>query len=238
MEMNDARMFYLKTYGRMDTIDQLIGHCNMNYCSWKYWHAATNHGIALEIVVTYDMYLEYAQGSLQQEWKIDRKIIMDFQAFRERLSLQGLQYLPANGCYPGDQGMHVVTKLSLKQRQRMFVQENSDKIQWKRGHPFKISNKKSKEVTPDQFKTAKQHRIQSRLCGGDLGSLVEPLAMFLEPGLHVKYGNKCSWCGEIVWTRCTMCDSHCSSFTLSPLSSKGHSNLSGDPGLACIANIL
>ena len=97
IEMNNARLLYLKTYGQIDTMDQLIGHCNMYNRSWKYWHAAKNHAMALAIVVAYEMYLECAQGELRQEWKIDRKKIMDFHTFRERLLFQGLQYFPVNG---------------------------------------------------------------------------------------------------------------------------------------------
>jgi hypothetical protein len=87
---------------------------------------ATNHGKVLAIVAVYDVYLYCAWGSLQQEWKINCKKIMDFQTFfKERLLLQGLQYLPANGPYPGDQGMRMVTRLSLKQRQTPHVRSKN-----------------------------------------------------------------------------------------------------------------
>ena len=61
IEMNEACQLHLKTYGRIDTIDSLIGHCHIYYRSWKYWYSwqsAKNHGMALAIVVAYDMYKE------------------------------------------------------------------------------------------------------------------------------------------------------------------------------------
>ena len=70
-EMNEARQLYLKTYGRIDTIDSLIGHCHIYYRSWKYSHLAKNHGMALAIVVAYDMYKECAEGEICSDWKIE-----------------------------------------------------------------------------------------------------------------------------------------------------------------------
>jgi hypothetical protein len=64
IEMNDARQLYLATYGRIDTIDNLINKCNMYYCSWKYWHSAKNHGLALAVVTAYGMYKECVQETL------------------------------------------------------------------------------------------------------------------------------------------------------------------------------
>ena len=65
--MNDARHLYLKTYGQIDTIDQMIRRCRIGYQCCKYWHSAMNHGIALAVVTAYDIYLECASGSLNPE---------------------------------------------------------------------------------------------------------------------------------------------------------------------------
>lgn len=108
--------------------------------------------------------------------------------------------------------MRSATKLSRKQRRSQENISGDETIQRKRGRPPRntletrmIAEQKASEVTPEQFKAATRHRIQSRLCG-DLGSLAEHLATFQEPGSRCKHGNKCSWCGEIAWTKCTICD--------------------------------
>jgi hypothetical protein len=55
--MNAARQFYLDSYKTIDVIDQGIEVCQIHYRSWKYWHAAKNHALALAWVIAYDMYL-------------------------------------------------------------------------------------------------------------------------------------------------------------------------------------
>ncbi len=64
IEMNDARQLYLTTYGRIDTLDNLINKCGIYYCCWKYWHSAKNHGLSLAVVVAYGMYKECASEPL------------------------------------------------------------------------------------------------------------------------------------------------------------------------------
>jgi hypothetical protein len=62
--MNDARQLYLATYGRIDTIDNMVKKCQVYYCCWKYWHSAKNHGLSLAVVVAYGMYKECASETL------------------------------------------------------------------------------------------------------------------------------------------------------------------------------
>jgi hypothetical protein len=64
IEMNHARELYLKTYGIIDTLDKYISNANIGYRSWKYWHAAMNHGKAMALAVAYDVYKECAEGNL------------------------------------------------------------------------------------------------------------------------------------------------------------------------------
>ena len=97
--MNEARQLYLKAYSKIETIDSLIGHFHIYYRSWKYWYSwqsAKNHGMALAIVAAYDMCKECAEGEICSKWKIDPKKVMDFHTFRDRLSTQGLEYLPSD----------------------------------------------------------------------------------------------------------------------------------------------
>jgi hypothetical protein len=77
-EMNDARQLYLPyyttlaVYGRIDTIDSLIKRCHIYYRSWKkYWHSPKNHGLALALVVAYDMYKEIMSAAVLVElWQL------------------------------------------------------------------------------------------------------------------------------------------------------------------------
>ena len=98
--MIDTPCYSALSYGRIDTIDQMIKHCNMGYRLHKYWHNAMTHGIALAIVVAYDMYLECASGKLCLDWEVKKP--KDFQVFRDRLSQQALHYKPRHQLYPGD----------------------------------------------------------------------------------------------------------------------------------------
>jgi hypothetical protein len=207
IEMNEARQLYLKSYGRIDTIDSLIRSCHIYYRSWKYWHSAKNHGTSLAIVVAYDMYKECAEGEICSEWKIEPKKVMDFHTFRDRLSTQGLEYSPILGRYPGDKAMRVYTKLSLRDRQRLFEETLIPKR--KAGRPSKASirsltSTNDSIVTPEQFKLGKRNRTKSRLCG-DLGHLSDHLATFTEPAAKIKYGKQCEWCGEATFTQCLVC---------------------------------
>jgi hypothetical protein len=113
--MNDARQLYLASYGRIDTIDSLIKHCGLFYCSWKYWHACKLHVMALALVVAYNMYLEVVHEGFPSfgfESKNDAKskCFLDFHQFRDRLSLQGLRYDPEEKKYHGDSALGVNTK--------------------------------------------------------------------------------------------------------------------------------
>ena len=47
IEMNAARYFYLGKYSRIDSIDQQIKNCCLNYPSYKYWHAPMLHATGI-----------------------------------------------------------------------------------------------------------------------------------------------------------------------------------------------
>ena len=85
IEQNMARLLYLKTYSRIDSIDHMIKNCRLKYTCWKYWHAPVNHGKALALTVAYDMYLECAEGELDPTWKCRP---VDFHTFRDVCSRQ------------------------------------------------------------------------------------------------------------------------------------------------------
>ena len=111
IEMNQARRTYLSNYFRIDVMDHLIKNTNLAYRSWKYWHGAILHAKGMDIVVTYDMYLEVCEGKMDATWKNTDPI--SYHTFREQLSTQMLQYDPRKRHYPGDELMRISTKQPL-----------------------------------------------------------------------------------------------------------------------------
>ena len=202
--MNDARQLYLATYGRIDTIDNLIKKCQMYYCCWKYWHSAKNHGLALAVVVAYGMYIECASEPLAMTaFGIDRAEInvLSFHDFRDKASGQGLAYSPLQRQYPGDSAMRAVTRRSATQRR------NSPR---KAGRPKKTtatastrSSSRSSDapiVTPQDLKLATRYRLKSRLCG-DLTAFNH----HIKEKVNMKHHKVCAYCGEKAYTMCTVC---------------------------------
>ena len=177
IEMNDARRHYLSTYYRIDVTDHLLKNAAIFYRIWKYWHSPKNHGVAIIIVLSYDCYLECAEGKIRIEWFIPEKKRLTFFHFRHMLSKQMLTYDPKNLRYPGDERMRAVTGLS--------------KV--KRGG----RNDKLARVSAGQVRIAKR----TRLCG-DLQKLCKHTASIQRN----KHHNVCAWCGESgAYTHCGDC---------------------------------
>ena len=193
IEMNDPRFLYLKTYGTIDRFDNLIGKCHISYRHRKYWHSAMLHGLALVVVVAYDMYCEAASGSLDPEWKVSKK--MNFHQFRDRLSGQMLRYNPAKRAYPGDSKFRVATQQNKKKRIR-----NSGRY-GKTGllSAATIGSGGTFCLPKEEYTEA----IESgRLCQN-----------FTQLGTHLqsifrnksKSGRVCHWCGKTTYHVCTTC---------------------------------
>lgn len=71
------------------------------------------HAKALAVVVAYDMYLECSEGLLRAgEWKIEQPC--SFHRFREKLSVQMIQYSPQQRKYVGDEKFRVYTQQHKK----------------------------------------------------------------------------------------------------------------------------
>jgi hypothetical protein len=205
IEMNDARQLYLATYGRIDTIDNLIKKCQMYYCCWKYWHSAKNHGLSLAVVVAYGMYKECASEPLAREAfgfePEDPVEVLSFHDFRDKLSAQGLAYSPIRREYPGDSAMRAVTRLSMSQQKKQFKNKNA--VARKPGRPKKDEEQAEKQahlVTPSQLKLAKRYKVKSRLCG-DLNAI----SHHIKERTQMKHDQVCTYCGEPAYTRCMVC---------------------------------
>jgi hypothetical protein len=148
IEMNDARRLYLSTYFTIDVVDHLLKNANIFYRIWKYWHAPMNHCFAMVLVLAHSIYEECAEGEIEPTWKVEKKRVLSFFEFREKLSRQMLGYNPKKILYPGDAQMRCVTSLARSKRGQ------------KRKHAV---------VDVNMYKKNKRYRT-SRLCG-DLNKL-------------------------------------------------------------------
>ena len=178
IEQNAARLLYLKSYSRIDSMDHLIKNCKMKYRTWKYWHSPANHAKALATCVAYDMYLECCEGELDDAWKNDDPA--DFHTFRDILSRQMLAYDPRNQVYPGDEKMRAVTEMNKKRRAQ-----------------HKIVRDGSKSATPEQFRAAKR----TKRFPADL----QKYEKHLQKLTSTKHAVKCFVCGENTYKKCGVC---------------------------------
>jgi hypothetical protein len=190
IEMNEARELYLRTYGAVDRIDHLIKNCKMTYRSWKYWHSAMIHGKRLAVTVAYDMYLECAEGMLEQDWKVRRPV--DFHRFREKLAIQMLQYSPKNNIYPGDDKFRVSTQVPKKKRRRTSISVATDQAAVE-----SIELRGNGLIGREALEGAQGH-----LCGflDDLLLHEQSVEQFPNRGHQV-----CACCGKPTYTRCMKC---------------------------------
>jgi len=99
--MNEARELYLKTYGSIDKIDQMLKDWKIDYICYKWWHAPRRHGHALALCQSWQMYLECASGTVDPEWKLDKPL--DCPQFRLKMGKQMCQYQASMNRYPGDE---------------------------------------------------------------------------------------------------------------------------------------
>jgi hypothetical protein len=175
IEMNHAREAYLDMYSRIDSIDHLIKNCDLKYRSWKYWHQAMLHALALAIVSAYDMYKEMA--TTQSTCFRIRKP-MTFKEFRLKLGKQMLEYDPCNQEYPGDAGMRVNSKQPKAKRK----------------------SASGGKVTAEDYRLVQLGGKKSRLCG-NLDKLIHHVA---SKKAH-NDGRNCVVCGEKVTLECVHC---------------------------------
>jgi hypothetical protein len=72
------------------------------------------HAKAMSIVVAYDIYLELAEGMVNNDWKLNKPV--DFYTFRETLARQMLSYNPRNVKYLGDDKFRAFTQTAKAKR--------------------------------------------------------------------------------------------------------------------------
>ena len=115
---------------------------------------------------------------------------MEFHEFRERLSLQGLNYNPLHKMYPGDKLMRVNTSKPKNVNGDGAAKKSNNR-------PKKTT--KSKEITADQLNDNKRGN-KSRFCGN-----------LTKYSLHLKSEQRvsnmvCVFCDEMSYTKCGICD--------------------------------
>jgi hypothetical protein len=183
IEQNMARLLYLNSYGRIDSIDHLIKNCKVKYVSWKYWHSAMNHAKSLAIVAAFDIYKEVCEGHIDPTWKVDDPI--DRYTFQDLLSKQMCMYDPTMKLYPGDEKLRACTQLSKKKRK---IVVSPDRIDGGDG---------SGEITYAQWRQIKRTK---RVCNN---------LMKYDTHIHSivphKSGAKCAVCGKMSYKKCGLC---------------------------------
>ncbi len=107
--MNEAQEMYLKNYSSVDKIDQMLLGWDLTYRSWMWWHAPTRHAKAIAMSMAYSLYLQCAE--VLQEWKVTP---VSGPRFRQRMSLQMVQYKCSNLHYPGDEKMSKNAQMKKK----------------------------------------------------------------------------------------------------------------------------
>ena len=151
------------------------------------------HGVALVVVVAYDMYLEAASGSLNPEWKIEKP--MDFHQFRDRLSGQMLKYDPTKRVYSGDSQFRVATQQHKKRRMK------SSGRYGKKGRLSANTVASGGTFCLDVEEYGKALK-SGRLCK-NITELQKHLSDF-QPNKS-KSGRVCHWCGDLSYTVCNTC---------------------------------
>jgi hypothetical protein len=158
--------------------------------SWKYWHAAMNHGKAMALAVAYDVYKECAEGNLNPAWKVDKPVT--YKRFHDVLSRQLLEWSPVNQVYAGDKRMRGVTKLNKMRRQM-------------KRHKSDLVERYEDAISIDDFNKCKSG-VTSRLCG-NLTDFKRHIHGVVKQGTggRRKGALVCQVCGRNTYSSCSLC---------------------------------
>ena len=189
IEMNEARETYLKNYSAVDKIDQMLLGWDVTYKSWRWWHAPTRHAKAIAMSMAYSLYLHCAEGSVDPDWKV---VAVSGPKFRQKMSLQMVQYRPSEMKYPGDSRMRMATQMNKRKRGGLegSLVECDDHI---------------KRVSYSQYLDKKRPRKgkESRFCADNLTLLKKHLS-----SMKKVHGASCSMCGKLTYMECQLCQKH------------------------------
>jgi len=72
---------------------------DVTYKPWRWWHAPTRHIKAIATSMAYSLYLHCAEEIVNPDWKV---VAISGPRFRQKMSLQMVQYRASNMKYPGE----------------------------------------------------------------------------------------------------------------------------------------
>jgi hypothetical protein len=220
IEMNEARQFYLKTYGRIDTIDAAVKTQQIGYISWKYWHSAKNHGLAVANVMAYSFYKEVMTEPKALEYfgitpSEAENAFMPFAEFMQVMSNQGLLYHPLQRRLPLDSLLRVNTqqgwgRSTSKRSNDLLTEEDHDVeslleasstiCNRRRGRPNLTEVEVPGRVTKRIFKEAMKGRVIQKRLLGDITTRLDSMT-----AMQSRNGKVCRWCGVVAFTYCSKC---------------------------------
>ena len=189
IEQNEGRQTYLGHYFAVDNVDHMIKIAMIRFITWKYWHAPYLHCLSIAVIAAYDMYLEIAEGHLDQEWKVETP--MTFNKFRKELSIRMLSYDPRNNVYPGDEGFRNYTQQPKARR------GGANK---KRKAEDEPAYDRTSGVDVDNLNIAMKSK---RLCGN-----LDKLQSHAASCRNYNNAGPCEVCGKATKFICGMCNKH------------------------------
>ena len=165
------------------------------FCSWKYYHHPTCHGLALAISSAYIFYRMCAKGDVDLDWKIKDKDIMDFRKFKTNLSRQMMAYSPVENKYIGDDSVREYSRTNKRVRNRRNHQSTK--------------NKKQRHIPSDSVgavMTVSSIAIRKAIDSGRLQSNLTNLDMHIKSKIFKKgKPRQCYVCGTKTTSYCGIC---------------------------------
>jgi hypothetical protein len=194
IEMCNARELYLKNYSAVDKMDQALINWRVTYRSWRWWHAPMRHGKAIAMSMAYQLYLQCAEGGVDQDWKVPP---VSGPLFKKKMSFQMVNYRARNMHYPGDEKMRGATQTGKKYRGTgnagMTMATTQESNGMKRAHY---------DTYVDEKMPRDRHK-KPRLCSGNMTLLTEHIR-----SMENKHKGKCKYCGKFTYMMCTLCGVH------------------------------
>jgi hypothetical protein len=144
---------------------------------------------AIAISMAYSLYLQCAEGSVDPDWKV---VAVSGARFRQKMSLQMVQYSSSNLHYTGDAKMQKATQINRKKlgKDEEVLVEFDDHM---------------KRVSYLQYLDEKQpcKGKESRLCSDNLMLLKKHIN-----SMKKVHGASCNMCGKLTFMECQLCKKH------------------------------
>jgi hypothetical protein len=198
LKKREDKEMHINHYHAIDQADHMIKNTANRYITWKYWHAPYLHAVSMGIVAAYDMYLDCAEGFLDEAWVVPKKKRMNFAEFRSRLSEQMLTYNPRLKCYPGDEKFRDSTQLNRSRR----------------SFDAGTAEAEATSTTPANTDSSKKMSFLDWYTASSTGDLPQCCNTADDLKAHSKSVQKttnarpCEVCGKLSIWKCTQCGKH------------------------------